>query len=1595
MVDFPDGVIVEEDTPQIDQPEGMVVFEEEGSDALLPKDAENKAAKNHVALGPMSPGKEQLFDSIVSQNDDQNRQAMGAEFNAGKRNRQLQLVDNYINTRRKIGPVDRKEIQYLLSLTGDKQDELVSNPKTFFEKLYAEKVVTEATNGENSEFNQTLAENPENAGKLRSATESIIAKTESFRNLEGKYSKIWEDAGFVSSALNYAGQIAPFVSWWNTQNAVEGATSAFLQGNNIKEQIEFIWLHPHDEALDLAEKALEDIAENGSKLDALKFAQALTSYSAWEGGLDNLLGVVDITTGRGGVLVSKQIRNLVLGVHNPKAATKETIANIKGEVADASFEKVKTRLDSNADRVRGKVNSLEEIREDTMPLMDPDRILDDIDDNISREFTQRLTDQLKTNSAELIKSGVFDPVRIATLEGDALKIAQDSAVEAFRKNYPNLENAVLSVKPTTGLKTKIGTDAIDVILGKANGTLFSSKNNAEMHARFIYGLRDGGYTAIKHGDKWKLAVTRQLDSTLPSVRQQLAIQTQNDPVVSFSNLLFGRVRGNDYVLPKKIVSAFKTATLGGNGMNKAMKSVGRQISVLKGQSKEDFGKFLHNQRTFVDPENPERVGKFSNTLGEFSDDWHNAFNRAPTEQETLAYFAHRQLNDIDYMINNLGMYRDKVRTGLSNVRIKIDGKTQGDKIEGKQLDSIPWDRQDNIGIVQVDNTAGSIKGRKKDWTSRNAREEIDRLVSEEGYKVFEISPTGEKSFRSMVKELPDANLQNMDDITILVVKDGSTTPLDFKQIPYRAGGHVIYKNGFFVKQGIVRRATGGGGRVSHTYEGDISLFNFQSRAQGKQITEALEKGRQMLRDGANPSDLKAFVTNNLPMEVAEFTRLFSKNGPLSLNQPIVLTQANQSTDAVVNYSKSLPNFKNRGDSDLYNQVNTRFAQKRGQILDTVINTGTQESPVFSTRQAELIDPASAIDRALGQVARGRQLDDAKFKTAEQFTAQFRDVIDFSDPRTNNNSVATLLEGKLIEDTPNRQLLAAAKNYRRSAKELLGVRSEFHKTWDRMRFSVADSIYERLGQDRLKRIQSYLLTTESNPINFFRGIAFHEKLGLFNPVQLFQQAQTWVHIAAVAGPGRALTSSAAGMLMRSLEINPNMLKNSAKMAAKFGWSEPDFIESFNALQKSGFNVVGREVSELNDVFGTPSIVNRSGLGNFLEAGTVFFKEGEKFTRLTAWNAAYRAWKKANNGKPLDDAGAREVLDRADTLTLNMTRASMASWQHGVLSIPTQFMSYQTRLMEQMLTFGKQAQLTPGEKLRVLATYSAFYGVPVAAGAPAAGVWPFHEEIRKGLLERGIDVEQNLITKALNDGMVSMVTEMATGERLNFGERLGPTGNSIFRDLWRGDKGIAEIVGGASGVSTVDTITTAFPLAVSAATVLSDDDAWYPIAAENVVNFMNNISSFNQGRHMYNAIFLGKYIDKTGKNVTDVDGWSGAFGALTGLTPQSIAEMYSLIELDKDLREHQKDHREQIIKLYRMALQAKDDDTEIALKEKVKLHWIAGGFRPSQWRTMMKDIGDSLGNTLDQYEQRKARQTAKDWEFFIKRIKRREDKRKERQ
>ena len=1529
----------------------------------LPEEVvKQRAEKYSFALGDKSPGVDQITLDISNGVEDVFRQQAAVQKEIELQNTKQKLLQEFAS--QQDTPLTPEDIAFFTKLS---ERELV-DPQTVLENAYARKFATSvAARGDVVE--QAKREDPEAVDQTFDVVESIISKKEIAQKHLEELEQQWENAGIVSNVLDYAKTFIPFWSNAHMMNELSGAQSStsLLPGENILQQMEYLsLLSPEDFSREFGD-AVREIART-SPVDAWNFANAYIQYSQSDAFIDTAFGAADVADVATAGIVGAARRSLTgLAKATVKAAGKRTVA-VDSTLAAAGD------IDSAA-AVMARKRGLQKIREGFDPhgnidelassapsLFNPKSILND-PGRLAREQADRIEANLDSARENLLESLTLTPGVRTTEEG--LEIAFNEAQQRAKLEFRDLNNALLDIRHVLPDDSINNVASIDLDFGNTEGALFDTVSSALNHATDVYRFSEGDYQLVQQGNKWLIRVTRDVDETFDGVRRTL-VRTEHAPRADLINTFLGALRSPDDILPAYVTEGRKTSTFVVQELQRLIKEGANPIMNMSKTEKESVGRILEINRYEKDPITGQE-GNFYKTVGELERSYEKNLNRLPSESEVAAYFNFVQLSDLDWVVRNLSFNRDLARQGVREYQFEVPGlSTPTEWFKGKELDDIPWNDGHDGGVWFYDDSKKKGMYFRKEMADGARREQIRQLVQEKGYKVIQLAQPNERDFHKLNDVLPNRDQKGVAaTINFLVVRAPKTKRLSWKLIPYRPGGHKVYQSNFMIKQANVEAVDDG----KYVYKGDTPIVSINTEAEGKKFASRMEHARKLLVQ-RKEAEFDEYVTKNLPWTPEQFRGMFYEISRtegttpyLRLNSPITYTQNGESVaDRLRNTSEDLnnifPGLENRGEQpyNIYGQLNQKFHQERGQDVPSIAE-GPQG--VLNVAQPHLVDPMTTINRSVGNIIRMRAMEDTQIQSTEWWIENFADVLDVPLDELRRNPTYHLYN-PVYKAGADRSKVAAARNTRLATVNFLGVKSPMQEYTDWAKRKLVDSIYNTAGQRASNYVSNKELFQTRDPAKYLRGIAFHTKLGLFNPVQLLLQAQSAAHAMAVTGnPARSMQALSGYYLMRSLAFTEDqgIINSIAKRATKLGWKREDFLESYDEMRKSGILNVEGEVAWRDDQL-EPNIF-QSKAGWFLDKGTFFFKEGERVGRMMAWNISYLEWKKANPGKRITARERASILRRASDLNVNMTRDSNAMWQQGVLSIPSQFMTYQVRLAEQFL--GKR--LTNAEKIRALAVYSALYGLPVAVGAPLGFAWPWHEDIKQAAFEAGVDTNDGAIDVLFN-GAVNQILEGITGNEYNFGERYGPTGLSIFKEAFTGEKTAAEILLGASGSIGGDVFKTVNGALWSAIDVFTGEQSeTLPILQSDLIDAARNISSINNTYNTIQALTFNKFITKNGMYLGDADPMD-AFAAAIGLSPREISDGWIKLESMKELKTFQEDAKKEAIKWYRKGFQAESKEDQIAFFKKAKAILILSGMQPHQLSEAFREAAPQVLPFVDQ-------------------------------
>lgn len=1137
---------------------------------------------------------------------------------------------------------------------------------------------------------------------------------------------------------------------------------------------------------------------------------------------------------------------------------------------------------------------------------------------LSQTFADRLVEKLTRGNDALIR--LLGQLDVSRLTPQAVQTGLVETEAKLRRIYGGRVNDgiidFLHIPPELN-PSKTNLDTVVMRLGDLNALPFTSRARAEQYMTDVYKLSPDEAFIGQQGSSFYVQVAKHIDETTPGVIEAI-VTPRNSTPVSFWNMLLNRVRTSEDLLSDVQRDNRHIATHAPQILNKVLREqIDETARALTRGQRKKVEEILRLNRDEINSATNER-GIFYTSLADFEQAYQARFRTLPTEKEAEHYFNYTRLSDFDYVIRNLAMYRDKGRLGIERFNFSFQGPKGVNRVpdfEGKELEAFPWGGQ-NAGILVHDSQEGTrllYKHGQDGLNDTTTRKTVDDLVKERGFKIIQVFDPTARPFKDV--EFPNGKIGEQ--VHFVITDASDRKALSFQQLKYRPGGHSIYQDDWYVKQPQMQ--IGQAGRLH--YYGDNAIMNFATEAEAIKYSQRMDTARVMLKN--NDPGLDAYLARNIPYTRADFEKMFN-SGHLNIDVPIVHTRSGASTFETVTSLK--PEYRDvvdatKSEYNLAGSIDQSFTADRNAVLNTV------DEKTFQIAPSRQIDPYQAMNRGLGQGVRNLWMNDYKIGAVQSWLQEFGDVMKPNFKTLSNNPMYFLYHPQFNEAVVDKARLAAAKANQRAIVNFVGAQSELGGQITFLQNKLMNTIYEKAGQGTTQFVADYLLPAIKDPASYVRAVAFHSKLGFFNPIQMFVQMQSLSNVLAIAGPTHGVPGASAAFLMRRLAhtSDEGVIDHFAGMAANLGWKKDDFKQMYEAFRKTGLYEVAGEAALRDDVF-DPKLY-RSTVGHWLDKGTFFFNEGERAVRLTAFATAYREFKAANEGLQLGNREIGQIMSRADTLSASMTRASAASWQTGLMSIPTQFMTYNARIAEQM--FSKR--LTSAEKARMFATYAALYGVPTSVAA-TVGVWPFYDDIREEAMKRGYDMSATS-TKLFFEGTLSTAFSAVTGKDYNFSQRYGPGGTTIFRDLLRGDKSAMETLGGASASIIGDIWRSTQPAARSLWGMAFGNSEEFPTRKEDWLTIANNVSTMSLATRVYTAIAYGKYISKNNVQVGDMDNMD-AFMSILGVTPQQITDTYIMSKAGKEDQQVKKDWEDAALKQYTLGIQAGSNGDEQAFRDYMK-------------------------------------------------------------
>ena len=675
--------------------------------------------------------------------------------------------------------------------------------------------------------------------------------------------------------------------------------------------------------------------------------------------------------------------------------------------------------------------------------------------------------------------------------------------------------------------------------------------------------------------------------------------------------------------------------------------------------------------------------------------------RLPSNREILAYYTLKDINDFEYLIRNHSLYTEKAVQGWMTGAVSAPN---GIKVGLRNMKKI-----EEVGSVEnaliLDVSEDSLIVGKKVGT-----ESLKTRMKNEGLELIQLD-------KSIV--------HNKNKVNHILVKKGDlkTKDLEYSQLKYVAGGHRLYKGKYFSKQTVA----GSSGGVQYV---DNPLTHIVGPTKGtvEAWTTKMEKARvAFIRQKTEKAYFgtadEIIRAANVEEGVVGWKRMIKEGSIIedtpfqtTFDQQLPLTHSTlKAKDGTIDIS-----FNKFGTQEyLENQHIPYYMKKKGNILK-----GPQDET------AELINPFTAATRAVQQATKSAAYTNYKLNAIQRWMKTYGDLV----PKNGMSPVQRFYSNfdvSKIKELDTFQV-NEAQVIRSAIKRQIGESTLAQQGVNVALRSLA-SFAEGGSSNVLRRgtAKTLLNLMDKDPIQALKGFTFDLKLGLFEPSQLIIQTQTIAALTALH-PLKAGKFMWDGAWMRYAAVNTNeeMLNYAAKRASM---EASEFKTMVKSMRESGVTDINGELIMLDH--NATAAIGSAGrtVQSVRSMGRIPFFEAERLNRVYAWR---QAWDQLRTGiknptnreklafggsKPLSieeittKEGLTEMARLTDKFTMNMTSASAAFWQKGALSIPTQFLSYQMRMIENIapVFLGGSKQWTNWQKAQLFTGQIVLYG---ATGFP---------------------------------------------------------------------------------------------------------------------------------------------------------------------------------------------------------------------------------------------------------------------------------------
>src|SRR6266566_4105700 len=1198
-----------------------------------------KAAYGLTGITGMEMPYEKLHESITTGKEQDVRQEAAYGIDANARN----------NVAKKIAQANLPPQESLKAL----QALQPTDPDTVFEYNYSKRYVESMYNLKDAEtdlptwVDDAQVEIPEyvEASKRRAATAGAVREyaLKKYQDIRDKY----EDQSYFGRGIDFLKETFPGYNEAKLRGRTPntGFFSGGLRGENLRDQaIDLLAnygndLNTYKKALD---SAVDPLAEDDPAL-ALDYMKSVIDWSTHDRYLNNIFTVADVAFTAGAfkgapalmrqLFLKNQINQSMKTVVASMAKAeekpiKQVAAAGAGDIGEAAVQRSVSEIltphpNDQVDRLQST------LRLDTQFLRDNPT-------NDGQEIANRLED-----TKEGLLNKIFTTLGLRA-KGERMfgvlssPEAQRALKERIKTIYPGWGNQIMNISDF--YMEHLTTNYVsDVSFMNHNGELWEDLSKAQEAAHA------GGFQQpifFNQGKGVGFKIKHYLDENDPIAKQYATDLPGNKTPLSWRNALLTRIRTPEDTLSQEQNMLRKVTTYAPSILFKIAKERGDAIAkaaprLWRGpKSKERWNRLIETvdfAKTAWDPaiaaaeRAPDNIGYFFKSVGELNQHYMQHYGELIRPWEADAYFAFRDLNDMDWILRNLREYTNAARVGTQQFRVKsfpehttplaseheysswFNGIRRNEYPHG---DGATLVVRDQLGSESVYQAVANI--------SRKTDKEIRDGLKNGTWQVIEVHRPEYHPLHGFGNKI-----EHNDWVRWVATKNPDSKELDAIQIFRRSGGHVDFDYDHYLKQADVRWS---GNKA--IYHGDNTAFAVPNGKMGKDVEKTLNQVREMMF--GKDKDIvaaKAFFDKNFTagLEFKDFAKWFKdryviKNGKkvkvsarFGKNEPFHLVQRDKMIIDMDNELQKRYVTKTGKDAfldgtkkaSIGRQMQVQYSgQRDAWDVFSMQNEGTVQNPAYRFIPAERVSPVESMNRAMSKIIHSTWMDDYKIAAIESWVQEAGKlgILDASPSELQSSPYwyfhhVSRTQG--YKKGADKTVVEQFEANRLKIQQFVGVQDWTNALLHQLSQHMADSVYEKTGQKGLDLIPTWMLARSKDPVRTLRSITFNTKMGLFSPAQFFVHAATFANVMGIAGPVRA-TQGALGAvfhLMTAFNKSPEFLDLLDNMASKLRIFKPgEWKEAFHMLESTGFlNEAGTYA--MKDTALSTKVIQH-GLSNFL-------------------------------------------------------------------------------------------------------------------------------------------------------------------------------------------------------------------------------------------------------------------------------------------------------------------------------------------------------------------------------------------------------------